>query len=270
MRYALLIFLLLSTGVSAQTLEDYFQIAAENNPGLQARYNSFEAAMEQIPQVNSLPDLTFSFGYFISPVETRVGPQRARFSLTQMLPWFVTLKASGDVEALNADAQYQVFLDTKNQIYYQVAAAYYSLYKLEKWINLERENTEILESYKTIATSKFENDKGKLVDVLRVDLMLKDAQTNFEILQKKKQPLITSFNNLLNQDKGDEVVVTDTLTVSVFEINRDSLLANNQVLNELDIRLEASKKQEVMAEKQGLPKLGLGLDYVIVVSVPMI
>lgn len=250
--------------VSAQTLEDYFQIAAENNPGLQAKYKAFEAAMQRIPQVNSLPDPTFSFGYFISPVETRVGPQRARFSLTQMFPWFGTLKASGDVAALNADARYQVFLDAKNKLYYQLAASYYPLYELEKWIALERENVEILESYKTIATSKFENDEGTLVDVLRVDLMLKDAQTNLDILQKKKQPLITSFNNLLNRDESDEVVVADTLMVSELAINRDSLLTNNPVLDELDIRLEASKKQEVLAEKQGLPKLGVGLDYVIV------
>ena len=249
---------------SAQTLEDYFQIAAENNPGLQAKYKAFEAAMERIPQVNSLPDPTFSFGYFISPVETRVGLQRARFSLTQMFPWFGTLKASGDVAAMNADAQYQVFLDAKNKLYYQVAAAYYPLYELELWIELERENTEILESYKSIATSKFENDEGTLVDVLRVDLMLKDAQTNLEIIQKKKQPLITSFNNLLNRNESDEVVVADTLMVSELTINRDSLLANNPVLDELDIRLEASKKQEILAEKQGLPKLGVGLDYVIV------
>ena len=113
---------------SAQNLEEYFQIAAENNPGLEAKYKAFEAALERIPQANSLQDPTFSFGYFISPVETRVGPQRARFSLTQMFPWFGTLKASGDVATLNAEAQYQVFLDARHKLYYQVAAAYYPLY----------------------------------------------------------------------------------------------------------------------------------------------
>lgn len=249
---------------SAQTLEEYFQIAAEGNPGLEAKYKAFEAALERIPQANSLQDPTFSFGYFISPVETRVGPQRARFSLTQMFPWFGTLKASGDVATLNAEAQYQVFLDARNKLYYQVAAAYYPLFELDKWIVLESENAEILESYKTITTTKFENDQGTLVDVLRVDILLKDALTNLEILRKKKQPLVTSFNKLLNREEGAEVVVTDSLMVTDLAVNRDSLLSNNPVLDELEIRLEASKKQEVLAEKQGLPKLGVGLDYVIV------
>ncbi len=266
MKKYLIILITLSVALpgGAQTLEDYFQIAAENNPGLQAKYKTFEAALEKIPQANSLQDPTFSFGYFISPVETRVGPQRARFSLTQMFPWFGTLKASGDVATLNAEAQYQVFLEARNKLYYQVAAAYYPLYELEKWIELESDNAEILESYKTIATTRFENSEGTLVDVLRVDLMLKDAQTNLEILKKKKQPLVISFNKLLNQDEKAEVIVADSLMVSSLVINRDSLLTNNPILDELDIRLEASKKQEELAEKQGLPKLGVGLDYVIV------
>ncbi|MEP1033161.1 TolC family protein [Ekhidna sp.] len=266
MKKYLIIVLTLSLVFSgnAQTLEDYFQIAAENNPGLQANYITFEAALERIPQANSLPDPTFSFGYFISPVETRVGPQRARFSLTQMFPWFGTLKASGDVAALNAEAQYQTFLDAKNKLYYQVAAAYYPLYELNKWIELESNNAEILKSYKTIATTKFENDEGTLIDALRVDIMLKDALTNLEILRKKKQPLVTLFNKLLDREEKAEVVVTDSLMASNLAINGDSLLTNNPLLDELDIRLEASRKQKVLAEKQGLPKLGVGLDYVIV------
>ncbi|MEQ9009388.1 MAG: TolC family protein, partial [Ekhidna sp.] len=165
---------------------------------------------------------------------------------------------------LNAEAQYQIFLDARNKLYYQIAAAYYPLYELDKWIELESENAEILESYKTIATTKFENDQGTLVDVLRVDILLKDALTNLEILKKKKQPLVTSFNKLLNREEGAEVVVTDSLMVNDLAISRDSLLVNNPVLDELGIRLEASKKQELLAEKQGLPKMGVGLDYVIV------
>ncbi len=248
------------------TLEDYLAIAAQNNPGLQAQYKAFEAALEKIPQATGLPDPTLSFGYFISPVETRVGPQQARFSLNQMFPWFGTLKASGDVATLKAEVQYQTFLDEKNQLFYRVAASYYPLYELNRWLTLERENAEILESYKTIATTKFENAEGTLVDVLRVDLMLKEAVTNIEILEEKRQPLVTTFNKLLNQEEFTPIETPDTLTVSeeIQEFSKDSLFTENPVLSELDLNVRASEAQEVLAEKQGLPKLGVGLDYMIV------
>ncbi|TNE79136.1 MAG: TolC family protein [Bacteroidetes bacterium] len=251
---------------NAQSLDEYFKIAAENNPGLQAKYKSFEAAMERVAQVSSLPDPNLSFGYFISPVETRVGPQRARFSLTQMFPWFGTLKAQEDVATLMAEAKYQEFLDARNKLLYQVAAAYYPLYELKRLVEIENENISILSSYKDIASVKFQNGKGAMVDVLRVDIMLKDAATNLSILEQKKKPLETRFNKLLNRQEADTIIVQDSLYVENLPVTyrRDSLLTSNPLLDEFDLKIKASEAQELAATKQGMPKIGVGLDYVIV------
>ena len=263
----IIILVFLGTSVSeAQTLDDYLKIAAENNPGLQAKYREFEAAIQKVEQVNTLPDPNFSFGYFISPVETRVGPQRARFSLTQMFPWFGTLKAQGDAAALMAEAKYQSFLDARNRLYYQVAAAYYPLYELNQWKEIERENIEILESYKTITNKKFENGAGTMVDFLRVDIMLKDATSNLSILNDKEAPLLTRFNKLLNREEDALVIVEDSLFAQALPDNfrKDSLLTNNPILEELDLKIASSEASEEVAYKQGLPKFGVGLDYVLV------
>ncbi len=254
------------TAGQAQTLDDYFRTAAENNPGLQARYAEFEASMQKVPQVSTLPDPTFSFGYFISPVETRVGPQRAKFSLTQMFPWFGTLKAQGDAVALMAEAKYQSFLDARNQLFYQVAAAYYPLYELSRWKQIEQKNIDILQSYKTISNSKFKNGSAPMVDVLRVDIMLKEATTSLSILNEKEKPLRTTFNKLLNRDENETVLINDSLVIESLPDNfrKDSLLTANPMLDALDLKIKASEASEIAAQKQGLPKVGVGLDYVLV------
>lgn len=250
----------------AQTLDDYFKMAAENNPGLQAMYKEYEAALQKVPQVSNLPDPTFSFGYFISPVETRVGPQQAKFSLTQMFPWFGTLKAQGNVAALMSEAKFQNFIEARNRLYFQVASAYYPLYELRDFVRIEQENISILESYKTIATQKFKNGTGTMVDVLRVDIMLKDAQTNLSILRDKEKPLLTTFNKLLNRSETELVQISDTLKSENLsdDYRKDSLIAANPKLKALDLKLQASQAAEIVAQKQGLPKLGIGLDYVLV------
>jgi cobalt-zinc-cadmium efflux system outer membrane protein len=258
--------MIFSVVANGQSLDDYLKIAAENNPGIQATYKSFEAAMEQVTQVSSLPDPNLSFGYFISPVETRVGPQQARFSLTQMFPWFGTLNAQADAAAFMAEAKYQEFLDGRNRLYYQVSASYYPLYELEKFISIEEENTRILSSYKEIATVQFRNDKGAMVDVLRVDIMLNDATTNLSILQQKRDPLETRFNKLLNRNEDESIVVFDSLGVVEISQNydKDSLFKSNPLLENLELKAKASESQAQAAHKQGLPKFGVGLDYVIV------
>ena len=254
------------SGTHAQSLEDYFRTAAENNPGLQAKYKTFEAALQKVPQVSSLPDPTFSFGYFISPVETRLGPQEAKFSLSQMFPWFGTLKAKEDAAALAAEAKFQEFVDARNQLYYKVAAAYYPLYKLREWKQIERENIEILNSYKKIATRNFENGKGAMVDVLRVDIMLKDASTNLEILNKEEKPLLTTFNKLLNRSAEEKatIEVEEKADAMAIHLNKDSLMEQHPVLKKLELMRQSSEAAETAARKSGYPNLGLGLDYVVV------
>jgi outer membrane protein TolC len=251
--------------VVGQSINDYYTIAAENNPELKAKYKEFEAAMQKIPQVSSLPDPNLSMGYFISPVETRLGPQNMRFSLTQMFPWFGTLKAQKNAATLMAESKYQAFLNAKNQLYSQVATAYYPLYELLKLKDIEQENIKILESYKNIANAKFENGKGSLVDVLRVDIMIKDAQTNLDILTKKEPALTSWLNSILNRKYNEKIVISKDLQIMELpmEYRKDSI-TTNPILQELELKKQASEVAIEVARKQGLPKLGLGLDYVLV------
>ena len=66
---------------SAQTIEAYQQLAAENNPAVRAEFQKYLASLEEEPQVSALPDPEVAFAYFISPIETRLGPQQARISI---------------------------------------------------------------------------------------------------------------------------------------------------------------------------------------------
>lgn len=257
---------LISLEVNSQSLDSLQSLASHSNPMVQSKYKEFEASLQKIPQVGSLMDPTLSFGYFISPVETRVGPQRARISLSQMFPWFGTLKARKDAAALMAESKFQEFQDAVNLVKFQVAAAYFPMYELESLRSIEAKNIEILQAYKNISQKKFENGQGSLADVLRADLSLKSAETNLGILKMKHAPLIAEINKLLNRTSTDSIVFSDNLTIPDLEINyrRDSLLANNPVLKKLDLKIQAGEAQESVARKQGLPNMGLGLDYVFV------
>lgn len=260
------VFLGLSLSSFSQSLEDYYKIASENNPGVQARYKAFEAALQRVQQVGDLPDPNLSIGYFISPVETRVGPQQARISLIEIFPWFGTLAAQEDVASLEAQVKYQQFFEIRNHLYFKLSVVYYSIYELDQWSKNDKENIEILEVYKSIASKRFENGKGSMVDILRVDMMLNDASINLSILENKRVPLQTRFNLLLNRSKSHPILITDTLTykqdVAIYKA--DSLFGSNPTIEELDFKVESYKARVRLANKNGLPKMGVGLDYLII------
>ena len=122
-----LILLVLGLSLKAQTLDDYLAEAIESNPSIQASYLEFEAALIRISQENALPDPTISIGYFVSPIETRVGSQQAKLSLTQMFPWFGSLSAKDDAAAFLAESKFHQFVNTKNEILLQVKESYYPI-----------------------------------------------------------------------------------------------------------------------------------------------
>lgn len=260
--YTLLFIVSITCGLAQSSLDEYVEFAVQNNPGLKARYAEFEAAMQKIPQMGSLPDPNLRVSAFGQMVETRTGQQMARFSLEQMFPWFGTLKEQRDAAALNAEAVFEVFKSDQNELALKVKMVYYPLYELDESIQINEENLKILTTYKTLAISKFQNGNGKLSDALRVDIMSNEINTDIDILKEKKKALLIAFNKILNRNWDEEVVIDKTPDITTPTMNRDSLV-NNPQLEQLRKKVLASQAQERVALKQGMPKLGLGVEYIV-------
>ena len=93
----------------SSSLADCLKVALSESPAAEAAFWRWRAALERVPQVTALPDPRVSWGYFVNPVETRVGAQRQRAGLSQTLPWFGKLELRGNVAAQAADAEFERF-----------------------------------------------------------------------------------------------------------------------------------------------------------------
>ena len=183
---------------SQDILENYLIEAANNNPGLQAQFNEYMAALEKIPQVGALPDPTLAFGYFIQPVETRLGPQQGRISVSQMFPWFGTLDAKEDVATQMAKARYEMFEEAKSKLFYDVKSTWYNLYFTNRAIAITRENIDILNTFQKLALVKIEAGKASAVDELRVEMEILELENQLELLLDKFNSQKIAFNNSIN------------------------------------------------------------------------
>lgn len=250
--------------LKGQNLEDYLQIAAENNPKLKAVYAEFEAALQEAPQVKSLSDPTLTMTAFGSMVETRLGPQEARFSLMQMFPWWGTVKTKENVATLMAEAKFQSFLDQRNELFLEVSRQYYQLYALEQQLSYQEDNLEILQNYKDLALSRVSAGSGALSDVLQADLMRNESVTGLDILRLKKESLVVQFNALLNRSRTEAVILPQEIEEGIKDAHSDMLISGNPRLAEMERMAASAKEQEKLAKKEGLPNIGLGVDYVII------
>ncbi len=272
MRYKILsviLLLLFSSTVSAQDdLDSYLKTAAQNNPGLKARFNEYMAALEVAPQVKALPDPQLAFGYFIQPVETRVGPQQFKLSVSQMFPWFGTLKARENAAITMAKAKYEAFEEAKSMLYNDVRNTYYNLYFAEKAISVTVENLNLLNSIKKLALIKVEAGLVSIVDEYRIEMEIGDLENQLALLKDKNYALQIMFNNLLNVDTSSPVKIPGQLSESEpgipKEAVRDSIMNQNHQLLMLGLQSRALNYKKDIARLEGRPDFKIGADYTIV------
>ena len=248
-------------------LDSYLTEAAQNNPGIKAKFNEYLASLEKVPQIGALPDPQVTFGYFIQPVETRVGPQRAKISASQMFPWFGALGAAKDAASDMAKVKYEAFEEAKSNLFYNIKSTYYNLYFTRKAIVITKKNIDILEILRKIALVKVESGLVSSVDVLRVEIEISNLENQLALLQDKYQTQLVGFNNLLNVSSERLVAVPDSLSANDLVYTReailDSIRNNNHQVLQFDYQEASWKNQETAAIRSGAPKMMLGADYII-------
>jgi cobalt-zinc-cadmium efflux system outer membrane protein len=263
--------LILLAGITVRSqdfLEGYLAEAANNNPGLKSKFSEYMAALEKVPQAGALPDPQVTFGYFIQPVETRVGPQKARISASQMFPWFGIPGAKEDAATEMAKSKYEFFEEAKSRLFYDVKSTYYNLYFVQKATDITAENIYILNTFRKLALTRVETGLASSVDVLRVEIEIADLENQLALLKDNYFVMQTGFNNLLNVDGQRTVNIPDSLANTDFDLTREAALdsvrnGNHQVL-QMEFMEASYEKQEIVARKTGKPNLMLGFDYVLV------
>ena len=140
---------------SQDSLMVYLELAAKNNPSVQQKFTEYQAALQKVPQVGSLPDPELNVGVFLSPMELVAGKQVADIRLMQMFPWFGVLKNAKDEMSLMAKAKFESFRETKLQVFYDVQRTWNELQKVRQSILINEKNMDILHSLERLSLVKF-------------------------------------------------------------------------------------------------------------------
>lgn len=94
------------------------------NPQLRALEAEWKSARQQAVIVGALPDPMFTFGYYVSSVETRVGPMQEKIGIGQRFPWFGKLPTARKAAAKGAAAQELIWHAASEDLALQVVMAY--------------------------------------------------------------------------------------------------------------------------------------------------
>jgi cobalt-zinc-cadmium efflux system outer membrane protein len=248
------------------TLSDYLTYAALNNPGLEAAFNRWKAALEQITQVKSLPDPRFNYRYYIEPVETRVGAQRQAFGASQMFPWFGKLELQGDAAAQAANAARQRFEAARLKLYYQVKDAYYEYYYIQRAIAILQENVQLLQSFESVVRTRYQVAAASHPDVIRIQVELGKLEDRLKTVEDLQGPVIARLNAALNRPAETPVPqpaqIEERNVSSTDQDILDMVARYNPELAAMEYEIARSKTAIDLAKKNYYPDVTLGIDVI--------
>ena len=263
-----LVLFLTIISVKAQSLDEYIRIAEKNNDIIKSRSFEHKGALEKMVEVNSLAKTTIETGIFIQETETRVGSQKARFSISQSLPWFGTLRAKKESERFKAYAAFNRIDESKKRLSLQVQKGYFELYELNKQQAILKENVEILDSYKELAVAGLANNRATLVEVLKIKIERNNVWSQFKEVTRNLDSKKVIFNLLLNRKENEYIEVPDKIDYAKLKSNNKVTVSQNPRLLEIDNIYNSLLKEGEAIKKQNFPEVKFGLSYISVQEIP--
>ncbi|MBW2099717.1 MAG: TolC family protein [Deltaproteobacteria bacterium] len=250
----------------SSVLTDYLTYAALKNPGLKAAFLRWKAALEKIPEVKSLPDPRFTYGYFIRNVETRVGPQRHKFGLAQTFPWFGKLKLRGNAAWETAQAEKERYEAAKLKLFFQVKEAYYEYYYLSQAIAVTRENLNLLEYLESVARTQYTTGSASHADIIRAQVDLGKSEDRLRTLKDLRHPIVAGLNAAMNRPATAPLPWPRRIEQEKVRFAEDRLLEylkqSNPELKVVDFLAAREKWNIDLAKKNYYPDMTLSLETI--------
>ena len=248
---------------SAQTLQDYLNIAKSNSSEIKEKHLEHLLSQEKVSEAGNVEDTYISVGPFLSTPETRVGAQTIKLGVEQQLPWFGTLNAEKNLaKAISETKQFDVEL-TERELLFQVKVLYYELYEKYKMETILKDNKQILTTYENMALSALENNKATMSDVLKIKVQKNELHSRIFKNLNEIEVLNKNFNRLLQQDLNTQIIIADSL--SVLDIIMDEGNVNRHPsLSKIDMFNDVYQAENDLINKDKLPTITFGVDYVLV------
>ena len=245
----------------------YLTLAATNNNELKSAFEAWRAAEFRAPQVTSLPDPRLSFGYFVQPVETRTGPQRLKYGISQTFPLGGKLASKGRIAGHEAEilrAQAEVL---KLRIFRDVTRAWTEYAYLGRALAVTEERMELLRYLNEGIQAGYTSGKNPYTSLIRAQMALDRTREQMRSLKGLIPSLTARLNALMGRSLTAPIPLPDSIPDIQSAWTPDRLRAlvmdANPRIAALDFRVQGATEALDLAKRQYYPDLTVGIESII-------
>ena len=244
-------------------LDDLIAEALQKNPQLRAAQHQTAAARTKVDQVTSWDAPQLGVEFFQTPVQSFPNPVKngmeTDYFIQQMFPFPGKLSAMGRAAESNANMIDQGYKALERKVLRELKSAYYELYLVQRKIQINAENQDLMKRFVDITAKQYEVGMGKQPDILR-------AQTEFSTLinqglnlQREKRAVEAMINTILSRPADSSLGyvpdIEGTIPQWTFEQLRLLTLEARPELKAMNFNIEMNKAELSLSKWEYFPDL---------------
>lgn len=250
-------------------LDSLLMAALVGNPQLRGIREAALASSYRVEEAGTLPDPMLEFGIlnfglpdFATDMPNSMFPM---VKVTQRVPFPGKL----DLRRAHADLSGQMAAVAVEERWWdlraEVATSFYSLYALDRQIEIGMETLSFLEDLQSVAQALYAAGRGRQADVLRADVEIARLDGELRRMRAVRVGTAMSLNALLGRPAETEVGYPQLTSLTTAIPEGDTLLAwaeqSQPALRGTYIGVERSRKSVELASRAIWPDVTVGVQY---------
>lgn len=250
-------------------LDELITEALQNNPRLRAARHQTSAAQTRVDQVISWDAPQLGVEFFQTPIQSFPNPIRngmeTDYFLQQMFPFPGKLSSMGKAAEYNANMLDQGYKGLERRIIRELKSAYYELYLIQRKIEINAENQELMRRFVDIASKQYEVGMGKQPDILRAQTEFSTLVTDGLNLQKAKKVVESMINTILSRPANAPLGYVPDIETNIpnwtFEQLRPLAIENRPEVRAMSFGIEMNRAELSASKREYFPDLMLRVMY---------
>lgn len=243
--------------------------ALRNNPQLRAARNRANASLTRVDQVTSWESPQVGVEFYQTPIRSFPNPVKDwmenDYFVQQMIPFPGKLSAMGRAAENQASMTEQDYRALQRKIIRDLKSAYFELYLVQRKIQVNVENQDLLRNFVDIARKQYEVGMGKQADVLRAQTELSTLVNSGVNLDKEKRVAESMINTILSRPAaaplGQVPDIEGDIPQWTFDQIEPLALENRPELKAMNYSIEMNKAEVTSAKREYLPDFMTKLSY---------
>lgn len=243
--------------------------ALQNNPQLRAARYQTRAAEARVDQVTSWNPPQIGFEFFRTPIQSFPNPAKNSmendYFIQQMFPFPGKLSSMGIAAGNNAKMVGEGYRALERRVIWELKSTYYELYLVQRKIEVNEENQDLMRRFVEIASRQYEVGLGKQPDILRAQTELSTLMTEGLNLQSEKKVVESRLNTLLSRPANASVGNVPEIEASIpnwtFEQLSPLARENRPEIRAMSFNVEMNKAELSGSQKEYFPDLMVRVMY---------